>query len=51
MEDHSSNEMEPLMVLIVGAGIGGLSAAIFLRRQGHKVLVRAATTLAHISFC
>lgn len=32
-EDHS----EPLRVLIAGAGIGGLSAAIALRRQGHHV--------------
>ena len=31
----------PLKVAIVGAGIGGLSAAIALRRQGHVVDVRA----------
>lgn len=31
----------PLKVAIVGAGIGGLSAAIALRRQGHLVDVRA----------
>ena len=30
----------PLCITIVGAGIGGLAAAIFLRRQGHRVTVR-----------
>lgn len=29
-----------LRVLIVGAGIGGLAAAIALRQQGHEVEVR-----------
>ncbi|KAJ2907051.1 hypothetical protein MKZ38_008619 [Zalerion maritima] len=33
VDDHP----EPLKVLVVGAGIGGLSAAIALRRNGHKV--------------
>lgn len=30
---------KPLKVVIVGAGLGGLSAAIALRRQGHEVKV------------
>jgi len=29
-----------LRVVVVGAGIGGLTAAIALRRQGHEVVVR-----------
>ena len=36
VQDHP----EPLKIAIVGAGIGGLSAAIGLRQQGHVVNVR-----------
>jgi hypothetical protein len=32
-------EKKGLKILIVGAGIGGLAAAIALRKQGHEVLV------------
>jgi thioredoxin reductase len=35
----SKDATKPLNVLIVGGGIGGLSAAIFLRRAGHTVEV------------
>jgi 2-polyprenyl-6-methoxyphenol hydroxylase-like FAD-dependent oxidoreductase len=32
---------KPLDVLVVGAGIAGLSAAIALGKQGHRVVVRS----------
>jgi NADPH-dependent 2,4-dienoyl-CoA reductase/sulfur reductase-like enzyme len=35
--------LDPLRVSIVGAGLGGLAAAVSLRRQGHQVQVRART--------
>ncbi|RMJ27116.1 FAD binding domain-containing protein [Aspergillus sp. HF37] len=34
---HSAGETRPLKILVVGAGIGGLTAAIALRRQGHDI--------------
>ena len=33
-------EYRPLEVIIVGAGIGGLSLGIYLRQNGHRVQVR-----------
>lgn len=36
-----------LSILIIGGGIGGLSAAIALRRNGHRVTVRSALTPKH----
>lgn len=36
VDDHPS----PLKIVIIGAGIGGLSAALSLRRNGHEVQVR-----------
>lgn len=35
----SSEEQGPLKVVIIGAGIGALSAAIGLRLEGHEVEV------------
>ena len=35
--DKSGSDSRPLHVIIIGAGIGGLTAAIGLRRQGQQV--------------
>ena len=35
--DGSGPDSRPLHIIIIGAGIGGLTAAIGLRRQGHRV--------------
>lgn len=35
--DNTNDQYKPLKVLIAGGGIGGLSAAIFLRQAGHIV--------------
>jgi monoamine oxidase len=43
MRDHASTThgkaARPLNIAIVGAGIGGLAAAVGLRRNGHSVAV------------
>jgi salicylate hydroxylase len=41
---------EPLSIIVVGAGLSGLSAAIACAEGGHKILVlEAAEILAEVS--
>jgi salicylate hydroxylase len=41
----SNNSYEPLHISIVGAGIGGLAAAVALRRNGHNLQVCPFTSM------
>lgn len=41
----------PLDVLIVGAGIAGLSAAIALGKQGHRVVVSILHAVRYLAKC
>ncbi|KAJ6552672.1 hypothetical protein DFH09DRAFT_1280923 [Mycena vulgaris] len=34
---HSEHECAPLRIFVVGAELGGLAAAVSVRRQGHRV--------------
>lgn len=43
VDDHPT----PLKVLIIGAGIGGLSAAVGLRKNGHQVEVSPGPVIAY----
>ncbi|KAI6712513.1 hypothetical protein JHW43_004923 [Diplocarpon mali] len=43
---ETDNVERPLKVLVVGGGIGGLSAAIFLRRAGHAVEIFESSRFA-----
>ncbi|KAH9868343.1 hypothetical protein J1614_007415 [Plenodomus biglobosus] len=43
----SNSPLRPLTITIVGAGIGGLSAAILLRQQGHLVTLLEKSSFAN----
>jgi salicylate hydroxylase len=45
--DVADSQPASLSILIIGGGISGLSAAIALRRNGHRVTVRSALTPKH----
>ncbi|KAK5130000.1 hypothetical protein LTR08_002555 [Meristemomyces frigidus] len=45
-DDDAHSTSRPLHILIVGAGIGGLSAAIALRQQGHDVEIYEQSKLS-----
>ncbi|PVI04317.1 FAD binding domain-containing protein [Periconia macrospinosa] len=44
---QNPDEKSPLSIVVVGAGIGGLSAAIFLRHQGHNVTLLEQSRFAN----
>ena len=37
-------EEEPLRIAVIGAGIGGLTAALFLQKQGHQISIYEASS-------
>lgn len=39
-QENDASASDPLKIIIVGAGIGGLAASIALRQAGHVVEVR-----------
>ncbi|EEU34458.1 uncharacterized protein NECHADRAFT_44489 [Fusarium vanettenii 77-13-4] len=43
----SSNSSDGLHIIIIGAGIGGLTAAIYLRKQGHHVTLLEQSRFAN----
>lgn len=46
IDNPVEDETKPIRILIVGAGIGGLTAAIALRQQGHDVDIYEQSRLA-----